>query len=182
MLRTATVVLAVLAAAGPALGQSGGRIAIYSDDQGFSDCNLVETPFSVNSVYVVHEMAAEGNTVQFKVRVDWPGAVAAGENYASNLHLGNPYTGVAVTYVGCEALPHLVARLDFVPMAETPTCGGTLSVEPDPAVPSGVIEVIDCSSDVYPAVGGVLTINGGDTCPCRAEIAEATWGRVKSLY
>lgn len=182
MLRTAIVVLAVLAAAGPALAQSGGRIAIYSDELGFSDCNLVETVGAVNSVYVVHELATEANTVQFSIQVEWAGAILAGEDYGTNLHLGNPTNGVTVTYVGCESLPHLVARFDFVPVVATPACGGRLTVAPDPTIASGEIEVVDCSSDVSTALGGALTINGGDGCPCRPEITEASWGRMKSLY
>ena len=182
MFRTAILTLAALAAAGPSFGQSGGRVATYSDNPGFSDCNLNEVLYSVNSVYLVHELALEGNTAQFMVQVDWPGAVVAGVDYSSNLFLGDIYTGVAVTYVGCAPLPHLVARLDFIPMVATPACGGSIEVVADPSLSSGDIEIVDCNSSVASAVGGVLSINGTIDCPCASVITEASWSRVKSLY
>ncbi len=182
MICAAIFTLAALAAAGPSFGQSGGRIAIYSDNPGFNDCNLNETLFSVNSVYLVHELALEGNTAQFRVQVDWPGSVAAGVDYPSNLFLGDIYTGVAVTYVGCASLPHLLARLDLIPMVATPACGGSMRVVADPAVSSGTIEVIDCNSSTLRATGGVLTINGNADCPCAGVVKQASWGRVKGMY
>jgi hypothetical protein len=54
-------------------------------------------------------------------------------------------------------------------------------VRPDPNLPSGQIEVADCSFNVFPATGGATIINRRlDGCPTVAE--PSTWGKVKSLY
>jgi len=184
MKKVLILALAIVMSASLAFAQYGGQVSLYSD-QAYSNCNLTEALFVSNTVYVVHDMAASGNTAQFKVVNNWPGPIAGAISWGTNLTLGDVYTGITVTYVGCKALPYLLGTMGFIPIAATPPCTATLQVVADPAVASGSVEVVDCSSNVLLATGGLLTINGNPTdCPCVQEIAteQSNWSRIKNLY
>jgi hypothetical protein len=158
--------MAVLCVAGLAWGQDGGRIGIFSDNPGFSDCNLVETLGVPNNVYVVHYMRADANTTQFKVVNGWIGAFPGSEAYGGNLFIGSTagnsiYEGGTITYVGCKPLPHLLVTLQFFLAGATAPCTSTLSVVPDPILASGQIEMVHCDgSTILFAGGDFVTING----------------------
>lgn len=167
---------------------------LFSDNPGFSECTLSETLFVPNYVYVVHMWIPEANTVSgFRVAVSWPNAIVGAVDYGGNLHIGDIYTEVAITYVGCKQLPHLLATLEFIPTSATPTCGGSLGVRgmggpfPDP---THAPEVVDCSNNVLEAYGGSLTVNAdpyvcypGEAGFCGVVASEpTTWGKVKALY
>lgn len=182
-MKLCAIVLIVALAAAPAFA-GYSDVAIYSDPMGQS-CNLYEEVGVVNSVYVVHGFAPEANTSQFRIVDNW-GAPVTGVDYLSNLHLGNIFTGVTVTYTECKQLPYVIARIDFMPMEPTPACSGTLEVVGDPASESGEVEMVDCQFNIRVANGGELVINEDETCPCwggdpiRAETS--TWSKVKALY
>jgi len=171
--------------AGPALAQYGGHIGLYSDPTYF-DCSLHEMLYVSNTVYVVHEFAPSGNTAQFRIINHWPGPAPGIIDWGTNLTLGDVYTGIAVTYVGCKALPYLLGTLSFIPTAATPPCTATLRVGADLAVASGFVEVVDCNMNVLLATGGELIINGNTAeCPCILDpvgTAQSNWSRVKALY
>lgn len=194
MKATAVCILVIALAATPTqvLGQ-GGAILLFSDNPGFSECTLTETVFATNYVYVVHVWMAEANTVSgFWVDVDWPNAIVGPVSYANNLHLGDIYSDVAITYVGCKPLPHLLAVLEFIPTSTTPLCGGRLEVRglggPFPE-PTRRPEVIDCDGNIHDALGGRFTVNPAEFCAphhvgwCgQVETEPTTWGKVKALY
>lgn len=188
-MRITAVVFAIMLAAGAAEAQSGGRLAIYSDNPGFTDCNLTETLLASNEMFVVHTGMTEAITVQFKVIHNWYNATVAQVTYPGNLALGDIFTGVAVTYVGCKPLPHLVAVMTFVPSTPTPECT-MLIVAPDPSLESGEIEVVDCSANVLYATWGWACVNTPGCCIygvhpwwCEPIATEATtWGAIKALY
>lgn len=170
--------------------QSGGHIGVYSDNPGFSDCELYEVLYATNSFYIVHVLLPEANTAQFMVVHNWDNAVVGSVDYYGNLQLGDMYTGVTVTYVGCKPLPHLLARLDFIPVSPTPDCT-FVRVLPDPSLPSGQVEVVDCMSNVLHATGGYACVNTPQCCECgqvpeHCELPvatrETTWGAIKALY
>lgn len=165
----------------PALAQSGGSIGLYADNPGFSDCNLLETLYVTNQIFVVHVLLPEANTSQFMVTHNWT-AIQGAVVYHSNLNLGDIYTGVTITYVGCKPLPHLLATLEWIPVAPTPPCTVYFEVVPDPVLPSGQIEVVDCSSNVLFATGAWLVVNGNETCLCFDRTEETTWSQLKALY
>jgi len=184
-MRTSAIVLLIVAvAAGAASAQFGGHIGLYSDSPGYSDCNLHETLYVTNIVYVVHTLAASGNTAQFKVVNNWPGPIQGAISWGTNLTLGDVYTGITVTYVGCKALPYLLGTLGFIPISATPPCGGSLEVVADPAVASGSVEVVDCNSNVLLATGGQMYVNTDYiSCYCGADPTEqSNWSRIKALY
>jgi hypothetical protein len=182
-------VLFVLASFQPALGQSGGHIGIFSDNPGFSECDLHEVVGVPNFAYVVHTNTYEASESQFKVQDNW-GAFRAGEFYGGNLFLGSTeshsiYDGGWFVYVGCKPMPHLIVTLQIIPFLPTPSCLATLEVVPDPILPSGQIEVVDCESTVRFATGGTLYVNPDPFRWCRCPLIateESTWSRVKALY
>lgn len=176
-----------------ASAQSGGMIALFSD-VGYSDCNLTENVLVTNYVYVVHFLVAEAQTSQFMVDNHWATALVAGVNYASNLKLGDIFTGVAITYVGCKPLPHLLATITFIPLQATAPCYA-LEVVPDPVLASGEIEVIDCANNVLYGYGATMCVNIPECCLISASQASvslgdcapvgaqsSTWGGIKALY
>jgi hypothetical protein len=172
--------------AGSLAEYSGGHIGLYSDSPGYSDCSLRETLYTTNTVYIVHTIASHGNTAQFRIIHNW-NALPQAISFGSNLTLGDVYTGITVTYVGCKPLPYLIGTLSFIPLTPTPRCTA-FKVLPDPAVPSGQIEVVDCSYQIHAATGGELWVNTecmmcGLPEGCDPVAAETTsWGRVKALY
>lgn len=157
-------------------------------------CVLMETPYTFNTIYVVHTLNHTGvNTVQFKIRHNWSEPLLWEVNYIRNLHIGNIFTGVTVTYVGCKTQPHLIVQMTFLVLSPTPGCR-VFEVVPDPAVASGEIEVVDCNYNVLYATGGFLCVNEPD-CWCVSEYydppahcqppvstEETTWGSIKALY
>jgi hypothetical protein len=192
-MRTSAIVLVLLLCVEFAAAQ-GGHIGLYSDSPGYTDCNLTETLFAANNVYVVHTLAATGNTSQFKVEDHW-GVLRGPVDYGFNLYLGDIYTGITVTYVGCKLLPYRIATLTFIPTTATAPCYEALRVVADPAVASGQVEVVDCNSNVLLATGGYLCVNAPDCCvadPFQATLSPgdcfpvgvepSTWGGVKALY
>jgi hypothetical protein len=173
--------LAIVMSASLAFAQ-GGNVGLYSDSPGYSDCNLNETLGAINAVYVVHDMAPTGNTAQFKIVNTW-GALQSTITW-NGLSLGDPFTGIVVSYVGCKPLPYLVGTMNFIPLSPTPPCTATLQVVADPSVVSGSVETVDCNIVVHVATGGTLTINGNSTdCPCMIVGTETSnWSKVKALY
>lgn len=181
---------AVLMIASMAFAQ-GGRIALYADAE-WTDCNLVPTLFVSNSIYIVHELAPTANTSQFAVQDNVVSSGAwlhAGVAWNNNLQLGEVYTGITVTYVGCKNLPYLIGTLSIIPTSDPGVCAGdagvAMEVVADPHLPSGNIEVVDCNgTDVWVADGGKLSVNDDGSCPCLVPDAtkETTWSNIKALY
>lgn len=182
MKKVLILAVAIVMCASLASAQSGGHIGLYSDNPGFSDCFLQEALFVNNYIYAVHTLLPEANTSQFMVTHNWT-AIAGAVTYFSNLNLGDIYTGVTITYVGCKPLPHALATMAWIPIAATPPCTVLFEVVPDPALASGQIEAVDCSANVLFATGGKLYVNGNDVdCPCEVGTEESSWSKIKALY
>lgn len=173
---------AIVMCASLASAQTGGHIGVYSDSPGYSDCNVVEQIYVTTTYYVVHTTAAESNTSQFMAVPNFgpgfPGAIS----YLGNLNLGDLYTGVTITYVGCKVLPHLLATVQHTNSALSAPCTVLMEIVPDPALASGQIETVDCDSNPHFATGGKLTANGNETCPCVIGTETTNWSKVKALY
>jgi len=189
-MRTFAIVLLLISlTAGSAFAQYqyGGVIGLYGESICYCDCNLNEVLNATNTVYVVHTMAAQANTAQFKIDNHWPAATVGPADWGSNLFLGDPYTGITVTYLGCQDLPYLLGTLSFVPTTPTPPCTAYLEVVADPAAASGRIEVVGCGLNVRIADGCRIVINvNPNDCPCTGgdpvAAEPSNWGRIKALY
>lgn len=181
MKKVLILALAIVMSASMAFAQQG-HIGLYSDNPGWSNCNLNEALYASNYVYVVHNTAVTGNTAQFKIVNSWVGPLAGPVSWGTNLTLGDPYVGITVTYVGCKNLPYLLGSLAFIPLAPTPACTAYLEVVADPLVVSGSVETVGCDFTVYLSTGGKLTVNGNETCPCFVGTEETNWSKIKALY
>jgi hypothetical protein len=187
MKKTLILALGILMCASLASAQYGGQVSLYSD-VGYTDCNLVEAVGGVNVVYAVHDMTLQATASQFSVAMNWPTATAFPPSYGTNLAIGEPLTGVAVTYAGasCRTLPWLIFTWQFFVAADTPPCSYVLEVLPDPNAEdySGTeILTVDCDSNLLIGSGGRLTVDGDETCPCLIIGAEETsWSQIKALY
>lgn len=178
-----------IAAAVPPSARAAGAINLYADPN-YSQCVLYEQVGVPNSIYIVHELAPDANTSQFMVRDTW-GVPHTGQDYGSNLHLGDAYTGVTVTYTGCRALPYLVCTLSVTPLTPSGECPGQLGyameVVADPHLPSGQIEVVECDGlTIGYASGGKLGVNDQTgICSCiwdPISTEATTWSKVKAMY
>jgi hypothetical protein len=52
---------------------------------------------------------------------------------------------------------------------------------PDPAVPSGEIEAVNCDDEIMYLTGGAAVINP-DGRLCGTPVVPTTWGKVKSVF
>ena len=103
--------------------------------------------------------------------------------------IGSPLTGVIVNYDECKTGTFLVLTMDFFVQGQTEECC-YYSVEPDPAVSSGRIEVANCNDEIVYVFGGQDLINSNTQCVCApgpvtchpVPVNESTWGSIKNLY
>jgi hypothetical protein len=185
MKKVLILAVAIVMCASLVSAQTGGRIGLYSDSPGYSDCFLTAALYVPATIYVVHDLLPQANTSQFKVVHNWTADVIPGAvDFGTNLTLGNIFTGVTVTYVGCKALPHLLATMQFTALAVPADCVVQFTVEPDPGAASGNIVVVDCGNNELIGTGGKLVVNGNaDDCPCEIIGTEPTnWSKVTALY
>ena len=156
-------------------------IGFYNDNAGMS-CNL--TDFSpLKNVYVVHFSPGGATAAEFSVPKPacWTNATFLNVTAAWE-YVGNPQTGMAIGYGACRTgAIHFVTVVYFL-QGSSPACclyplRGSVSS-------GGEVMVVDCNSNMVPAVGLVATINGNETCPCGypVPVEETTWGQVKALY
>jgi len=181
--------LAMVLSASLVYAQPGGEIGLFSD-VGYSDCNLAPAaPYSNYNVYIVHVLATSANSSQFKITKNITGALLnqGTITFGTNLTLGDLFTGITVTYVGCKPLPYLIGTIPYfyygTPGAD-PVCTYSLLVEADPGAETGQVESVDCAGVKQVAVGGTLTFWGDPVdCPCQlVSTQESSWSKIKSLY
>jgi len=155
----------VLAATYYTLNPVQGIIGLYTDT-GAQGCNLVDPTFTTVNVEVVHTGDMLSNTSQFRVAAS-PGMtmISSGVTYHIGLHLGDIMNGVVITYIGCQTPPLHLATLSYFGLGSSAPCS-YFEVLPDPSAASGKIEIVDCGLAVWEGLGGRLTVNGDESCPC----------------
>jgi hypothetical protein len=96
--------------------------------------------------------------------------------------LGDPYTGIGISYDGCQ-IGHVTAlQLDFMPTVTPSSCDQLLEVVADPGEVSGQIIALDCNGQERWATGGRFSFyEPCDHCP-HNPVEPGTWGKVKALY
>jgi hypothetical protein len=146
---------------------SGPVIGIYADEYG-SSCQLTDIPYQVITAYVLHLSDTPANSSQFRIQnsPDFGLLPLSQTPNPAYLALGTAYGGITITYVGCKTtFPLTLMTLTYFGLGESPPCS-YIDVVPDPAVPSGRIEVLDCSSNRKFVAGGRLSIDGDGSCIC----------------
>jgi hypothetical protein len=181
MKKTLLITLVLMVSASMAFAQ-GGSIGIFGDTGGTS-CNITDAAPGLLSIYLVHVNTPGATASQFAAPTP---ACMVGAQYLSQASpfavvIGNSQTGVAIGYGACYTGPVLVLTLSyFAGGTSSPCC--YFQVVPDPLVPSGQIEVVDCAENLLFATGGVGIVNADATCLCDVPTQDTTWGKVKSLF
>ena len=182
MKKMVLLAVAVLFTASLAFAQ-GGSLGVFSDNMGTS-CNLTDTPGGTLKQYFVVHVAHAGMTgAQFRAKMPtcMTGATYLSDTNVFSVVIGNTQTGYAAGYGACRPAPVHVVTINVFVGGTTPACCYWI-VDGDPAVPSGEIEVSDCTFTTLFATGGVGIINPTTGCNCDVPSEETTWGSVKALY
>ncbi len=103
--------------------------------------------------------------------------------------IGIAETGIAIGYGECKTGTFQILTINYFVQGLAPECCH-FSVEPDPAVPSGQIEIADCSYQVTYIYGMTDMVNSNVLCHCApgplpcfpVPAKESTWGSIKTLY
>lgn len=143
-----------------------GMIGLWAD-QSFTDCDLNDHTTGLVTVYVAHHYTDGAQGTRFMLSMD-SGTVLTYIGSSSPYYTyGDPYSGICVDYGECKENTFLILTINYFGMGISTPCG-RISVEPDPAVPSGTIEVLDCEGNVAVGTGGILVVNNDGSCPCIA--------------
>ena len=109
--------------------------------------------------YVIHQPDAAVSAVQFAAPV--PGCMTGATWIADvnpYLALGSSQTGLSVAYGGCITGPIHVSTIHVFSAGLT-SADCPYPVIPDPAAPTGFIEVIDCAGVKHLGQGGTAYVN-----------------------
>jgi len=140
-----------------------GTICIYTDATA-SQCNIAGTDI-VQVLYVVHVQTAGATGIRYSAPVPgcWTGAVFVTDVFQHPMVIGGSQTGVSVSYGACMSGAVYVQTIVLVTeQPSQPDCA--YPVLPDPLATQ--IEVVDCSSNVVPGIGGTSYINSTIPCSC----------------
>jgi hypothetical protein len=169
-----------------ASAQMAGEVGLYADPLGGS-CFITDAAPGLLPIYAVHVWSPGASAIQFSAVMP---ACMVGASFLSDtsvypVTIGNSQNGVAIGYGACIASPNNVLIINYFVSGLTTACC-ELPVGPDPNVPSGSIEVVDCDSQLITGVEGLSgMVNGNPTdCECDPAVGteESTWGKVKALY
>jgi hypothetical protein len=179
-------VLLVLAGgmATPVRGQAG-QINLFVDSL-YTYCLHYEEYGSYDvHVYVVHQNTPGATGCRFKLKASMSLSWFYWGETSPYAVTGNTQTGITVNYGACLASDILVTTVLYLKDSQSGRCA-TIRAVPDPAAPSGTIEVYDCSGNTLVGGSQPLVINpGGWDCwvwCSTIPVEESTWGRVKALY
>jgi hypothetical protein len=180
MKKALLLTLVLMLSASMAFAQ-GGSIGIYADPAGAS-CNISDTVAGLLSFYAVHALTPGATASQFAAPQPacFP-ATFLSDSPAFPVAIGGSQTGIAIAYGACLAAPIHVLTIQYFASGITPPCC-YYPVVPDPNLPSGQIEVVDCAETIVFATGGVGIINPDATCDCDVPTQDTTWGKVKSIF
>jgi hypothetical protein len=177
--------ICVLLFADTTYGQAGA-IGLYVDAPTYVDCYYTDAAPALVPVYVVHKLTPGATASQFMVAAfDGFNCTYTGEIIAAPVSIGSTQTGLSASYGGCMAGDILIATINYFCMGTSPNCA-RLQVVPDPAAPTGHIEVVDCAFVKLIATGLGFVFNEDGSCNhylfCHISTKNTSWGRVKALY
>jgi hypothetical protein len=181
MKRAALLTVAMLCVASLVFAQ-GGTIGAFSD-MGGTDCYITDGVAGLLPIYIVHVNTPGATASQFYAPTPacMVGATFLSDSPSFPVAIGGSQTGIAIAYGACLSAPiHVLTIQYFAAGLTSPCC--YFDVLPDPAVPSGQIEVVDCVETIVFATGQSGLINTDGTCECGVPTQDTTWGKMKSLY
>jgi hypothetical protein len=133
--------------------------------------------------FIVHVWTPGATASQFSAPMPpCMGAIWLSDTAVYPVTIGNSQTGVAIGYGACIPGPnHILSINYFCQGLAGPCC--YYYVQEDPNVPSGEIEIVDCTSALWlQTARDCGIINAGPLCNCNIATDPATWGKVKALY
>ncbi|UCH82912.1 MAG: hypothetical protein JSW50_10595 [Candidatus Latescibacterota bacterium] len=182
-MKSALLLFSILVMCSGAASAQSGYIGLFSDPQGI-DCDLFDNVAGLCTYYVFHQATPGAIASQFSAPL--PGCMVAAiwlsDTAVFPVTIGNSQNGVAIGYGSCLAAPIHILSINIFCQGLTPTCCA-YPVLPDPAVPSGQIEVVDCDNNLLVGLGSYASVNPDHSCCCYCTpVDDSTWGEIKSLY
>jgi hypothetical protein len=184
MKRAIIIACCLVLGASIAFAQSNvGSIDVFSD-AAYADCNFTDVGGLI-TVYVLATHSADGTSAS-QWMMDIPSAwMLLGSTSPFQTVIGDPLNGVSIAYGSCITGSFLILTVNFLGDALSPTCS-YISIVPDPASPSGLIEIVDCQTPnpskwLFDALGRGV-VNGDQSCACDTPVQDTTWGGIKALY
>ncbi len=193
-MKTFLIVIAVIVATTDVAHSQSGFLTAYSDVGG-TNCEFNGvTNGGLMQMYLFHDLTPGATASRFKLEL---GIAYTSFGFISPFALvtGDPLSGVAISYGSCWRGPIYLGVVNGLAASQPAPCT-PVSIVPDPTAASGGIEVVDCGSNLLCGNGTTHYINPTPACeacgPARDDlleldcqpipVAEATWGKVKSLY
>jgi len=178
MKRALLLTLGILAMASLSMAQPFA--GLYTDNPGFSDCNLEDVgPPGLCPVYLILGGTSGISSSMMVDASNSGGLVSTGVTVHTLLAIGDVFTGIDFSYGACLSPPVLLATLNYFCQGTTAACS-SLNVAPHPQ--TGRIVAVTCAPLAVDAAPMHLTINGDASCPCGVPVEESSWGQIKALY
>jgi hypothetical protein len=179
------IVLAVTASVALAQ-QTDERIGLFSDIGG-TDCTITDQVPGLVAIYAVNINTNGTTACQFRATA--PACIGTGSWLSDTavfpVTVNNSQVGVAVGYGTCQVAPIHVLTINFFLQGTSDTCC-VYPVTPDPSVPSGEIEFVDCLNNLLFGKGQSGMINAfRPECACdqfSVPAENTSWGRIKEMY
>jgi hypothetical protein len=154
----------VLFCAGTSYGQAG-YIGLYSDVGG-TDCTMADVS-GLCYVYVIHKNAPGATSSKFMIQdIGLNSTIFLNEVFSTGrIWVGSFHSGVVVSYGACYSSDVSLGTMEYFCQGTANPCA-TTRVVPDPAAPSGTIEVMDCASPPNTLVGNASILTWNDTGSC----------------
>ena len=174
--------LALILTSTLAFGQAG-VIGLYVDAGPYVQCTFADVGAALVPVYAVHKLCPGATASQWMITTGGGfNCTYTGEIIALPTSIGNTQVGISIAYGGCLGASNLLlATINYFCMGASPTCA-FIQVVPDPAAPSGQIEVIDCAFVKLVATGNAIYFNHNTSCDCYDPVQNSSWGGIKALY
>jgi hypothetical protein len=153
---------------------SADRIALYST---YGNCNLNLVNDITWQFFVFHESTSGATDSDFRIAFDW-GSGGGTVLFFSTPYADGPYSwqsGQTLSYGECKTGAFYAADLMITGSTNAPCEAFAYVLD---------ASARDCTGTWQSAVGGTLTIDGNESCPCEEVVPTdvTSWGRIKSLY
>jgi hypothetical protein len=159
-----------------------GSVGLFSVNDG-TNCEYFDVAPGLASIYAVWVGHGGGTAIQFRAVMPacFTAAVWLSDTAIWPVTIGPSQVGVAVGFGQCVPAPVHVLTINVFAQGIAQSCC-YWGVDGDPALPSGEIEGVDCSTNLIFATGGELIVNPQSGCNCDVSENATTWGAIKSVY
>jgi hypothetical protein len=180
-MRTLILSLSIVICTSLVFGQAG-VIGLYVDPPVYIDCTFMDYGPALVPIYVVHKWnpGATASRWMIQPRDGW-NCIYINEVVHMSASTGATMTGISLEYGGCYPSDILLTTVNFFCQGVSPPCA-SLWIVPDPAAPSGAIEVVGCDFVTRSGAGYGLSVNDYICWFCGYPVNAPSWGQIKALY